>query len=83
VLGLGKSSTHPNEYTSGFSWHAAWHLAVLPSPRHEGNVEQAPKEGTSMSLPIEQPSSDELAREVDRRRTFAIISHPDAVKHAD
>src|ERR1041384_5935657 len=31
-----------------------------------------------MSLPIEKSSSDELAREVARRRTFAIISHPDA-----
>ena len=33
-----------------------------------------------MSLPIEKPPSDELAREVARRRTFAIISHPDAGK---
>ena len=33
-----------------------------------------------MSLPIEKSSSDELAREVARRRTFAIISHPDAGK---
>ena len=33
-----------------------------------------------MSLPIEKSSSDELVREVTRRRTFAIISHPDAGK---
>ena len=33
-----------------------------------------------MSLPIEKSLSDELAREVARRRTFAIISHPDAGK---
>src|SRR4051812_18113028 len=33
-----------------------------------------------MSLSIEQSSFDELAREVARRRTFAIISHPDAGK---
>ena len=33
-----------------------------------------------MSLPIEKPLSDELVREVARRRTFAIISHPDAGK---
>src|SRR4026209_2571692 len=33
-----------------------------------------------MSLPIEKASSDELAREVARRRTFAIIPHPDAGK---
>src|SRR5262250_743784 len=33
-----------------------------------------------MPLPIEKSSSDELAREVARRRTFAIISHPDAGK---
>src|SRR6478672_3556902 len=33
-----------------------------------------------MSSPIEKVSSDELAREVARRRTFAIISHPDAGK---
>ena len=38
------------------------------------------REGTSMSLPIEKSLSDELAREVARRRTFAIISHPDAGK---
>ncbi|RPH77710.1 MAG: peptide chain release factor 3, partial [Nitrospiraceae bacterium] len=33
-----------------------------------------------MSLPSEKSLSDELAREVARRRTFAIISHPDAGK---
>src|SRR5215813_8976116 len=33
-----------------------------------------------MSLPIEKSLSDDLAREVARRRTFAIISHPDAGK---
>jgi peptide chain release factor 3 len=33
-----------------------------------------------MSLPIENPSSEVLPREVARRRTFAIISHPDAGK---
>ena len=33
-----------------------------------------------MSLSIEKSLSDELAREVARRRTFAIISHPDAGK---
>jgi len=33
-----------------------------------------------MSFPIEKVPSDELAREVARRRTFAIISHPDAGK---
>jgi peptide chain release factor 3 len=33
-----------------------------------------------MSFPIEKISSDELTREVARRRTFAIISHPDAGK---
>ena len=33
-----------------------------------------------MALPIEKSTSDELAREVARRRTFAIISHPDAGK---
>jgi peptide chain release factor 3 len=33
-----------------------------------------------MSLPAEKPASDELRREVLRRRTFAIISHPDAGK---
>ncbi len=33
-----------------------------------------------MSLSIEKSRSDELAREVARRRTFAIISHPDAGK---
>ena len=33
-----------------------------------------------MSFPTEKSSSDALAREVARRRTFAIISHPDAGK---
>lgn len=33
-----------------------------------------------MTLSIEKSSSDELRREVARRRTFAIISHPDAGK---
>ena len=33
-----------------------------------------------MSLPVEKSASDELRREVLRRRTFAIISHPDAGK---
>jgi peptide chain release factor 3 len=33
-----------------------------------------------MSLQIEKSLSDELAREIARRRTFAIISHPDAGK---
>jgi len=33
-----------------------------------------------MSLPVENSAADELRREVSRRRTFAIISHPDAGK---
>ena len=33
-----------------------------------------------MSLPVEKSASDDLRREVLRRRTFAIISHPDAGK---
>ncbi len=33
-----------------------------------------------MTLPVEKSASDELRREVLRRRTFAIISHPDAGK---
>ncbi len=33
-----------------------------------------------MSLPVEKSAADELRREVLRRRTFAIISHPDAGK---
>ena len=31
-----------SEYTSGFSGPAASHLAAPPSPRHEGNIGQAP-----------------------------------------
>ena len=38
-----KSSTYSSEYASGFSGPAASHLAAPPSPRHEGNVEQAPQ----------------------------------------
>jgi len=38
---------YSSEYTSGFSWPAASHLAAPPSPRYEGNVGQAP----SLSLP--------------------------------
>jgi hypothetical protein len=44
VLGLEKSSTYSGEYASGFSGPAASHLVALPSPRHEGNVGQAPSE---------------------------------------
>jgi hypothetical protein len=33
---------YSSEYTSGFSGPAASHLAAPPSPRHEGNVGQAP-----------------------------------------
>jgi hypothetical protein len=33
---------YSSEYTSGFSGPAALHLAAPPSPRHEGNVGQAP-----------------------------------------
>jgi len=38
---------YSSEYTSGFSWPAASHLAAPPSPRYEGHVGQAP----SLSLP--------------------------------
>jgi hypothetical protein len=34
---------YSSEYTSGFSGPAALHLAAPPSPRHEGNVGQAPR----------------------------------------
>jgi len=33
---------YSSEYTSGFSGSAASHLVASPSPRHEGNVGQAP-----------------------------------------
>jgi hypothetical protein len=33
-----------SEYTFGFSRPAASHLVALPSPRHEGNVGQAPSQ---------------------------------------
>ena len=42
VLGPKKSSTYSSEYASGFSGPVASHLAASPSPRHEGNVGQAP-----------------------------------------
>jgi len=35
---------------------------------------------TDLAIPIESPSRSALATEVARRRTFAIISHPDAGK---
>jgi hypothetical protein len=34
---------YSSEYTSGFSGPVASHLAAPPSPRHEGNVGQAPR----------------------------------------
>ena len=43
VLGPKKSSTYSSEYASGFSGPAASHLASPPSPRHESNVGQAPR----------------------------------------
>lgn len=39
---------YSSEYTSGFSWPAALQLAVSPSPRDEGNVEQAPSPFNSL-----------------------------------
>jgi hypothetical protein len=33
---------YPGEYASGFPGPAASYLAASPSPRHEGNVGQAP-----------------------------------------
>ena len=46
---------YSSEYTSGFSGPAALHLVAPPSPRHEGNVGQAPsifdqKDGGMSSL---------------------------------
>src|SRR6266850_504749 len=45
VLGPKKFSmySYSSEYTSGFSGPAASHLVASPSPRHEGNVGQAPR----------------------------------------
>ena len=43
MLGPKKSSTYSSEYASDFSGPAASHLAAPPSPRHEGNVGQAPR----------------------------------------
>jgi hypothetical protein len=34
---------YSSEYTSSFSGPCAAHLAAPPSPRHEGNVGQAPR----------------------------------------
>jgi hypothetical protein len=42
VLDSEKSSTYSSEYASCFSEPAASHLAAPLSPRHEGNVGQAP-----------------------------------------
>jgi hypothetical protein len=39
-------SDSKSEYASGFSGPAASHLAAPPSPRHEGNVGQAPRFAT-------------------------------------
>jgi len=38
---------YSSEYTSGFSGPAASHLTAPPSPRHEGNVGQAPSPRSS------------------------------------
>jgi len=52
VLGQKKSSmySYSSEYTSGFSRPAASYLAAPPSPRHEGNVGQAPSFPPTSSL---------------------------------
>src|SRR5881396_2168909 len=50
VLGPKKSSTYSSEYASGFSGPAASHLAASPSPRHEGNIGQAPSRLLKKSL---------------------------------
>jgi hypothetical protein len=41
---------YSSEYTSGFSGPAALHLVAPPSPRHEGNVGQAPSNQLVLSI---------------------------------
>jgi len=52
VLGQKKSSMYSSEYTSGFPGPTASQLAASPSPRHEGNVGQAPSHIPSRRLPL-------------------------------
>jgi len=59
------------EYTSGFSGPAASHLAAVPSPRHEGNVGQAP------SRMLEKSASNLGSWCV--KREIQLVSHVDLV----
>jgi peptide chain release factor 3 len=44
------------------------------------NMPIRPQEGTLTASPADSPAQSAFATEVERRRTFAIISHPDAGK---
>jgi len=46
---------YSSEYTSGFSGPAASHLAATLSPRHEGNVGQAPSSMLKKSASARRP----------------------------
>jgi hypothetical protein len=67
VLSPKKSSTYSGEYASGFSGPAASHLAAPPSPRHEGNVGQAPRDQSVL------PSDFDAVISIDDRA----LHHPE------
>ena len=56
--------SYSSEYTSGFSRPAASHLAAPPSPRHEGNVGQAPTRMLRNSSTVPQTVAREARSEV-------------------
>jgi hypothetical protein len=47
---------YSSEYTSGFSGPVASHLVAPLSPRHEGNVGQAPRSISNMAQGSRQPT---------------------------
>jgi len=60
VLGPKKSSMYSSEYTSGFSWPAASHLAAPPSPRYESNVGQAPRDQVFRSQAVQDSHTGKI-----------------------
>ena len=76
-------SDSKSEYASGFSGPAALHLAAAPSPRHEGNVGQAPRLISSPALEgiwveaVRHPARALLYYRSPAGRSYCLGSNPD------
>jgi hypothetical protein len=61
---------YSSEHTSGFSGPAASHLAAPPSPRHEGNVGQAPRK---IARQLIASSENSTAVRLEVSRTAVVV----------